>query len=314
MRQPGRTQLAEKPPPLLGEVHPRLPAQMHEQPVDGSELVAQLQRLVLLRADARRKAQLVFVLPTVQDVVGRIEPALEDFTPRYAPGEAMPWLAGSMAPRLSDDPDALVDDLLAFARARPPAAMAEHYDAVFAWLCERVGATCWVERSGSSVDYAADLLAMFPDALVVHLHRDGDETALSIRDHPFYRLAVALLFDLWRDDLDEDAAISHAIETPPPVEVAGRYWSEQVERGVAALAGLPADRCLTVRFEDLLADPPDTMVPLASFLQPPVDADFADSAAALVGTPPPSRMDRIDAGERAALHAATAPGRALLGR
>ena len=58
-----------------------------------------------------------------------------------------------MLSRLTDDPDAWYDDLMAFARSRPPAAMAQHYLDVFAWVTERAGGSIWVERSGSSIDY-----------------------------------------------------------------------------------------------------------------------------------------------------------------
>ena len=238
---------------------------------------------------------------------------------RYRPGDPMPWLAVSMAPRLTDDPDALVGDLLAFASAQPTAPVADHYAAVFGWLTDRTTGPggCWIERSGSSIDYVGDLLAMFPDARIVHIHRDGREAALSIRAHPFYRLALALLYDLFPADLlaaDEAAAVTHAIDTAPPPAIAGAYWNDQVVRGVAALEAVPAGQQLTVRFEDVLEDPAETVERLARFFDLPEDPAFAARAAALVGPAPRRRFDELDADDRAALDTAVSEGRALLGQ
>ena len=46
---------------------------------------------------------------------------------------------------------------------------------------ERCGRPCWVERSGSSIEYLEGLHAFFPEARFLHIHRDGPEAALSMR-------------------------------------------------------------------------------------------------------------------------------------
>jgi hypothetical protein len=239
-------------------------------------------------------------------------------TARYAVGDPVPWLLITMLSRLTDDPDPVFDDLLAFARARPPALLAEHYREVFAWTARRFGgdAAHWIERSGSSLDYLGDLVDHFPDARFVHIHRDGHEAALSIRAHRFFRLGVAILFDLFPadPDLTEDQLIDHVIETPPPLDAVGRYWSDQVLHGFRALGRLDRAQYLEVRFEDLLASPATTMGTIAAFLDLDADDGFTERAAALVGQEPAARFPTLTATERAELAAACRPGQILLGR
>ena len=73
---------------------------------------------------------------------------------RYRRGEPMPYVAGACLPRLSGDPDALLDALCA-RRGLPPAPAAAQHRLLFAWLAERSGRPRWIERSGSSVEYLA---------------------------------------------------------------------------------------------------------------------------------------------------------------
>lgn len=235
-------------------------------------------------------------------------------------GDPVPWLLVTMLSRLTSQPDELFDAFIAEARARPTSTMAGHYEALFAWLTDRSGGSLWVERSGSSIDYVGDLARLWPDARFLHIHRDGHEAALSIRDHPFFRLALAIVYDLFPPDLeagpngDDEAVIRHVVEHAPPLWCAGRYWSDQVLRGYRALADLDPDQWLDVRFEDLVADPAATLERIAGFFDLPADAGFVARGAALVGDPPSSRFARLSAAEQDELREACRPGMVLLGR
>ena len=55
---------------------------------------------------------------------------------RYPKDAALPWILVSMLPRLSDDPDRLFDDAMAFLRAQPAQAPRLHYMAFFDWLAD----------------------------------------------------------------------------------------------------------------------------------------------------------------------------------
>lgn len=241
-------------------------------------------------------------------------------TDRYRRDDPLPWVLVSTLAYLSDDPDALFDRTMAWLRRRPAATMAEHYRSLFDRWAAGAGGSVWVERSGSSLDYLADLARLFPEARFVHLHRDGPEVALSMRNHALYRLAVQLTYGLVPDGADSDddspegrdRLVRAWLDGSPPVELYGRYWSDQMERGCAAAAALPADRLLTVSFEAMAADPAPVTARLAEHLRLPDDPGFPERAAALVRGVPPARAPDLPGGERAALEAACERGRVAL--
>jgi hypothetical protein len=248
---------------------------------------------------------------------------------RYRREDPLPWILVSMLPRISDDPDRLFDEVTAFARALPARPPAQHYRCLFERLAARAGAAAWIERSGSSVDYLGSLDAGFPEARFLHLHRDGPETALSMREHHAYRLPIALLYDAPLDTgerpselgaLDLEAPpspsdpISRILASRPSVAAYGRYWSDQVERGTDAAARIPPERLLALPFEELLAAPRDTLRRIATFFALPEDEGWSERAAALVRGAPPPRLPGLAPAERASLLDACRPGQRRLGR
>lgn len=72
-------------------------------------------------------------------------------------------------------------------------------------------------------------------------------------------------------------------EAYSPLELAGRQWNESVTRAVADLAGyVPLERQLTIRYEDLIARPVETLSDVIDFLGTSVDAATLESMAAEV--------------------------------
>lgn len=248
---------------------------------------------------------------------------------RYRRDEALPWILVSLLPRLSGDPDGLYEETVAFLRSQPERPAAEHYLALFDWLAVRTGRPLWIERSGSSIDYLEDLHRLYPDAHFLHLHRDGRETALSMRGHHAYRLPISILYgapldsgetlaDLGPLDLfatpSERDPISRILASRPPAEYFGRYWTDQIQHGFRAVPEIDPARYRQVRFEDLLRTPGETLAGIADFFALPAEAGFLERAAALVRREPPARYPDLPAGERAALDAACRPGMERLGR
>jgi hypothetical protein len=239
---------------------------------------------------------------------------------RFTRQDPLPWILVSTLAHLDPDPDALFDRTMDWLGPRPAAPMAEHYRALFDWWTAGAGGSVWVERSGSSVDYVGDLARLFPEARIVHLHRDGAEVALSMRNHALYRLAVQLTYGVVPDGVDAaddspegtDRLVRSWLEGTPPVELYGRYWSDQVERGTGALAAVPAGQVLTVAFEDVVRDPAPHLDELARFLELPADPGFPERAAALVRGVPPARAPALAGPEREALDRACDRGRAAL--
>ena len=244
---------------------------------------------------------------------------------RQSKGEPIPWALGIAIPRLSDAPDALFDELLAFVDARPRAPLAAHYREIFAWLVRRLGRRGWIERSGASIEFLGELAELFPGARFVHLHRDGREAALSMREYPVLRIAVALLYGLFGEveyshaglsafEREHPAEVDRLLASPPPVELFGRYWSEQIRRGLAARERLAPGAFLEVRFEELVTRPAPVLQRIAEFLELPGDAAWIARGAALAHGLPALRLPALPADERARLDAACSDAMARLGR
>ena len=244
---------------------------------------------------------------------------------RFDLGDPVPWCLGIALARISNQPDVLFDEMLDFVEGRPTQSLANHYREIFDWLNEKLGRRWWIERSGGSIEFLAELRDLFPEARIVHIHRDGRETALSMREYPVLRLAVSVMYGLVGEieysyegltelEKSDGAAIDRLLETRPPIELYGRYWSEQIERGTDALRSLPADRILDLRFEDLVADPTRELERLADFLEIGREDHWIERAAALVPGTPPLRFPDLSEEERTRLEATCAPGMKLLGQ
>jgi hypothetical protein len=245
---------------------------------------------------------------------------------RFTRQTGVPWVLGVTLPRLAEDaPDALYDALRAWlerAPARPPG---EHASALFAWLMERAGKSVWVERSGAALDYLGELDARFEGARFLHIHRAGEEAALSMREHHAFRLAIMLTFQLppgtgrstaeLRSAAPDDDRIGQMLASRPSAEYFGRFWTEQVRRGMAAVPKLEQSRYHAVRFEDLVEEPREVIAEVAEFLElPDARGGWLDEAAALVRGAPKPRAAELPADEGERLREACRPGNALLGR
>jgi len=289
------------------------------EPVDGAELAA------LLAQDQ----------PVVTMALRRGYSAPEIVYPFGAPGarytmeDELPWLLVTALSRMSDEPDALFDATLDFARSQPARPLRDHYRELFSWWARCAGRSLWLERSGSSIEYLGALHALFPEARFLHLHRDGAETALSMREHRLYRLAISFLFDLPPERsggnaemaaLDAGGAgpaardpITARLEQELPVEAYGRYWSEQLAAGFRALPALARGQYHAIRFEDLVAHPRETLAGAAEFLELG-KGEWLERAAALVEGTPKARAPMLPPDARERLDAACLPGSRLLGR
>ena len=246
-------------------------------------------------------------------------------TDRFRPTDDIPWLLVTTLGRLHDDPDALLDKTEAFARQQKPQPLGAHYRELFDWLASTCGKTIWNERSGSSIDYIADLARTFPGARFVHIHRSGEEAALSMREHHAFRLAISLVHGL-HPDVDIATAIANRtpgdsaddpvrkiLESSPDAAYFGRFWNDQLTRGFRQLQFLDAEQYMEIRFEDLITQPTETLERLAAFFELP-DRDWISRSAALVRGLPEPRLPKLPAEEQARLVESCLAGNQLLGR
>lgn len=246
----------------------------------------------------------------------------------YRREDPLPWLLVTLLPRITDRPDELNDALLARAAEFPSRPPVDHYRALFEWLGDQLGRDCWIERSGSSIHYAADLVHAFPSARFVHLHRSGVEVALSMREHHAYRLPISLIYDAPLDDgtlpselgpIDffsaprDGDAISRVLESRPSPAFFGRYWSDQIAAGIEGMRGLGPDRLLTIDFDDLVRNPRRELERVARFfLLPEPETDWVSEASRLVRRIPPTRFDALDPSQQGPLRESCARAEGLL--
>lgn len=249
-------------------------------------------------------------------------------------GAEVPAIMQTTLPHLSAEPERLFDELTAFLMAQPRATIGQHYTQLFGWLAERMGKQRWVERSGGSLRIVKRLIETFPNARFVHIVRDGRTTAMSMSKHYGFRMALIALqltemlgcdpFESadrsWLADVPDelapflpeafDADAFRRYDTPLPL--CGHYWSGEIIEGLKALSIVPADRVLTLRYEDFHAKPKAAIGRLVEFVDPaPLDTAWIDQVATLVRSARMS-VDALDGAERDALEDACAPGFAAL--
>lgn len=128
----------------------------------------------------------------------------------------------------------------------------------------------WLLKTPHHLEWLDTLLDTFPDARVVHTHRDPAATL------PSFCSMVAHGRGVMSDSVD-------------PLEV-GRDWGRKVERMVTRALDVrdarPGTPVLDVRYDELMADPLATLQRVYTFVDLPfTDADRARAQAALTASP-----------------------------
>lgn len=247
-------------------------------------------------------------------------------TSRYNVQTGVPSILGITLPHLTQDYEALYDELQEVVKSFPPDWIEQHYARLFSWLKNRFGCKICVERSGYSLPMVPELTQLFPDAKFVHIIRDGRECAMSMsRHYPFRMLATLALRkesgnsplpsesenDDWLWHLPEPF-YKDVAQNEIPIEVFGHMWSAWIIEGVRHLSQLPEKRVLTITYEELMERPRQGLERLMTFVDPSLlNETWIDSATALIQPKPPS-WKKLAAHERASLEAACQPGLAIL--
>lgn len=263
-----------------------------------------------------------------------------EFTYEFGPDS--PWTIKDLPaclfmtlPHFSQTPDQVYHALEPVIRARPKAPLGEQYQFWFDWMTEHENKQMWIERSGNSLTMVESLHKHFPDAKFVHIHRDGRETAMSIRNfmplrmflHMWTRLkrvGVDLLKPPFRySDSKLIATVSRQfvsmipveryLDTVPEAAAAGRFWSAMIEQGMKELAAVPKENVHTMTYTDLTEHPQETLTEFINFAAPDMDhAAWLEEAAKLPKKSPPKWKD-LPPADLQKLEEACAPGMKLLG-
>ena len=251
---------------------------------------------------------------------------------RYTTRSVPPILC-TMLPHLTPDYENLYDELGPIVRGRPRASLAAQYRHLFDWLRQHFDRRVWVERSGGSLLSMPKLRRLFPEARMVHVYRDGRDTALSMSRHPAFQIMLATLDKLQRLGL---RPFETAAEAGPVVSLLalfflrlvnprmmirrtfdlaayGGLWSQMILRGQELLASLPSEQMLALRYEDVLQRPREKLRELVSFIDPSLSNDAWLDAAARIPLPNPPRYLSLDPETRRRLTEACAPGLQALG-
>ena len=186
---------------------------------------------------------------------------LDDPLARFSQEDVPPILCATL-PHLTERYEELFDEMAPFVRAQPRQSPADHFRHLFEWLCQRFGCTVWAERSGGSLLFASRLLHEFPEARVIHVFRDGRETAISMSRHYLFRLIAATMLALRSFGFDAMTSLARgkhwerlSFRLEPLTRVLfnperlpwdnlelphfGTLWSAMIERGNRMLGHFP---------------------------------------------------------------------------
>ena len=254
---------------------------------------------------------------------------------RFSQDDVPPILCATL-PHLTEGYEALYDELGPVVRGQPRQSPANHFRRHFQWLGERFNRRVWAERSGGSLLFASRLLRQFPEARVIHVYRDGRETALSMSNHYLFRMIVATLRAFQRVGIDMMEAMArgrHWDRVSPWLEPFvsaffrperlpydkltltdfATFWSGMVERGQRIFSQLPPERFLPLRFEDAQANPEEQFRRLIRFISPELEDEAWLREASAIPRPTRSRFAKLEPADQDAVAQACRPGLELLG-
>ena len=238
-------------------------------------------------------------------------------------------------PHFSDTPDALYSAMEPVIRARPKAPLGEQYQFWFDWMTQQQDKKMWIERSGNSITMVESLNKHFPDAKFVHIHRDGRETAMSIRNFmplrmflhtwgrlkrvgidllkPPFRYSDSRMISLFSRQFISLLPVERDLDTVPEAAAAGKFWSAMIEQGLKELANVPQENLHTMTYTDLVERPRETLETFINFAAPGLNHNnWLDEASKLPKASKPKWQD-LPSDDLARLEAACAPGMKLLG-
>ena len=260
----------------------------------------------------------------------------DDPAARFSRDDVPPVLCTTL-PHLCSEYEALYDEIEPVVRRQPKQSGADHCRHLFVWLCERFSRSVWVERSGSSLLFAPTLLAEFPEARIVHVFRDGRETAVSMSRHYLFRTILATIRMVqFGPKIDVAAFIAARERRPLASSIAdallpfiirpdrlpyGRltlpdfasFWNAMIEFSFRILDGLPAEQVLHVKFETMQADPAPEIRRLIRFISPTLEDEKWLREVCSIPRRTPSKFARLEPGARGAVTEACRPGLQLLG-
>ena len=247
----------------------------------------------------------------------------------------MPSIISVTLPHLTPDYEALYDELEPIVRAAPRMPLADHYRLLFGHLARKLGKDVWTERSGGSLMLGAKLLRLFPEARVIHVYRDGRDTAMSMSKHHNFRVLLGAMhqarrfginpakeflsakgsrLDVWLQNvIFPRLDLQKMLRAELSLADYGAFWNEMILLGERLFRDLPPARLLPVKFENVQASPRAKLQELIRFIDPSLDDEAWLDEVSAIPRPARSHFSALPADQQRALEAACAPGLDLLG-
>jgi len=111
------------------------------------------------------------------------------------------------------------------------------------------------------------LNAMFPDALFIHVIRDGRAVTNSLLNVHFWKT-----LSLWWAEAKTPSELQS--EGVDPVLIAARHWKLGVERMLHDRQYIPQEQYIEIRYEELMRDPIVELTRILDFCDLPCTCDF----------------------------------------
>ncbi|MCB1668212.1 MAG: sulfotransferase [Porticoccaceae bacterium] len=223
---------------------------------------------------------------------------------RFSAQTGVPSLQMTMLPHLTDDHDALCDELEPQVIAQPVQSLRDHFEDLFAILMNKFGKKTWVERSGGSVPFASEIRKVWPEGKYIHVFRNGMDTARSMSVHEGFKivlggeaikeyLGVSPYFSDDRENVDK--VPSHLRFLLPecfdveafdkyvlPLDMIGGMWSDNIKQGFETLASLPKENVIHIDYDRFCDNPVEQLKTVVEFLGVDCPEDWLNSTASKV--------------------------------
>lgn len=152
-----------------------------------------------------------------------------------------------------DIPVEVVESLL-----KEAGSLTEFIETFFGEYCRRSGKNRWAEKTPRNILHLGFIFKHFPNAVFIHMIRDGRDVVCSLRTFPKYKMVDGKLVDL---------------DTWNPLDVCIKRWVQHLRVGFQ-YRGDP--RYKEVRYESLVLNTKETLVDLFNFLEEPWDSRVLD--------------------------------------
>ena len=248
----------------------------------------------------------------------------------------VPPIMGVSLPHLGNRAEALFDEMEPVVLSQPRQPPAAHFRHLFEWLCRRLDRSVWIERSGGSLMFGYRLVDEFPDARIIHIFRDGRDTALSMSRHSVFRTVVAIILALRRLGIDVNGgmargrrwdnaglwleALTSRFFDPDRLPYDkltlsdfAAFWCAMIERSDRMFASFPPERLLNVRFEAVQAEPEAQIRRIIRFIDPGLQDENWLREAIRIPRRTPSRFAQLGTEDRGRLTEGCRPGLERLG-